>query len=165
MTITLYRNSVFPDNVIEETCKTLCLLFPSTDDTDSFLKKYHSSLLKEYPFEYNNYSELPATPLTDFAIWRDRLSLLYNEYIAPGPMWKDQRNRRDWLNFWIGIGAIVILTFAFGVISTILAGIGLHYSYEQLLIARLAAVIPSSSTTCLPCPTVTSVLPTRAVYF
>lgn len=138
---------MFSEDFVDETIRTLCLLFPSTDHTDNFIKRYHSLLLSEYPFLVENRHEIPATPLTDFVIWRDRLSVLYNEYSAPGSLWNDRRNTRDWLNFWLGIGTIIILTVVFGVISVVLAAIGLQYSHEQLLIAKAAAVGYSNSAT------------------
>ena len=90
---------LIPMKVHGETIKTLCLLFPWTDDTGRLITNHHQNLTNLYPFEFDNSFESPAIPLSDFTTWRHRLSLLYLEYSLPGPLWYDKRNRRDWLNF------------------------------------------------------------------
>lgn len=53
----------------------------------------------------------------------------------------------------------------FGIISVVLAGIGLQYSFEQLVIARAATAESSSLATCPPCSTIIGTMTTKLVTF
>ena len=125
--------------VIDETISTLRLLFPEWDSrTSKFLQRAEQSNLAEPHISKHMY-------LSDFHHWQDRLSEICFEYQSPPANWRqiwtDRRNRLQWYTFWLAI-AIFIMTFVFGLISTITAGLQTHYAHESLLLAREAGRNP-----------------------
>lgn len=124
------RTNIFGNDLMEETMKSLDLLFPFGDSqTRAFLsQECHPFFLAETP-------TFPRTmDLGDFTFWRRRIVILYDAFNAPPSrvqqMWKDTRNPMQWWTFWLA-GFIVILTMIFGAISV-------YTSFKSVKLAELA---------------------------
>jgi hypothetical protein len=99
--------SIFPAGLLEETIRSINLLFPHWDPhTHNLLKKHGQTFQHLAPFDG------PRTlNLHEFEFWRYRLQELYEEIHCSPPvswaqLWLDRRNPQQWYTFWI---ALVIL--------------------------------------------------------
>lgn len=143
------KGELLPRNVIDEYTKTMNLLFPSWDiKTQKFLKKKGQTFGMEGPVGYPG-----PLYLSDFHFWRDRLSTLYTEFCSPPPsmtqLFNDRRNVLQWYTFWFAV-VILALTIIFGVISSITACLSTKYTYEALVLARVAAASAQACTCAIP---------------
>jgi len=107
---------IFPKALLEETLKTLDLLFPSDKKTQNLL------LDEKQPFfRTHNPGSPRATDFGDFAYWRHRLVVLHDAFTEPPTsfhqMWYDRRNPMQWWTFWLA-AIITLLTAVFGIISS-----------------------------------------------
>jgi hypothetical protein len=121
---------VYEKDLLEETMKSLDLLFPFGDSqTRYFLSQ------ERHPFFL---AETPAFPRTmdlgDFCFWRRRMVILYDAFNAPPSrvqqMWKDTRNPMQWWTFWLAV-LITILTMVFGAVSA-------YTSFKQVELSQEA---------------------------
>jgi hypothetical protein len=119
--------NVYGNDLLEETMKSLDLLFPfGHDQTRDFLsQELHPFFLAEPTF--------PRTmDLGDFNFWRRKIVILYDAFNAPPSrvqqMWRDTRNPMQWWTFWLAV-LITILTTVFGVISG-------YTSFQQVELAK-----------------------------
>jgi hypothetical protein len=129
---------IIPNEVIDEYLKTMNLLFPGRDiKTRKFLQRKRQMFCLEGPVNYPG-----PLYLSDFHFWRDRLSTLYTEFCSPPPsmtqLFNDRRNVLQWYTFWFAV-VILALTIIFGLISSITAVLSTKYTYEALVLARVAA--------------------------
>jgi hypothetical protein len=91
----------------------------------------------------------PLSP-SDFHHWRDRLLELHCIFHSPpigwSQMWADRRNPLQWYTFWIAI-VILVLTIAFGIVSSVTSIIQTCLAYESIRLARLqlAVAVPTPS--------------------
>jgi hypothetical protein len=121
---------VYGKDILEETMKSLDLLFPFGDSqTRSFLSQ------ERHPFFLADTPTFPRTmDLGDFSFWRRRIVILYDAFNAPPSrvqqMWKDTRNPIQWWTFWLA-ALITILTMIFGAISV-------YTGFKQVELAELA---------------------------
>jgi hypothetical protein len=122
------HNDVYPKELMNETLKTLDLLFPfGNADSRAFLQA------RNQPFFATHLSSMPRTfDLGDFDYWRARLVDLYDAFNAPPfgfyQMWHDRRNPMQWWTFWLAT-LILILSVVFGTISV-------YTAFEQTALAR-----------------------------
>jgi len=140
----LSQAAIIPNAVVCETILSLRLLFPDWDPQSSRLLRH----IDKPRFE-GGYDHRSLVYLSDFHFWRDRLSELYLEYELPPVSWRqiwtDRRNKLQWYTFWLAF-AILILTIAFGLISSVTACLQTKYAYEALQLARAAAAQTTQST-------------------
>lgn len=108
-----------PRELLEETIRTLLLLFPNWDKkTQKLLDKYDKTDPDLAPFfeEIAAYKRPQRLSLRDFSFWRDRLLELHETiYLAPPDTWRqmllDRRNPLQYYTFWI---AIIVFIFSLG---------------------------------------------------
>ncbi|RDW56350.1 hypothetical protein BP5796_13225 [Coleophoma crateriformis] len=138
------NTKIFPTALLTETLTTLGILFPSTSErehkkTTKYVEKYHAEICDptNNPFSTPGF-EHPA--ISSFSYWQVRLDDIYKIYRSkPTSLWyrfKDFRDPEEWLSFWMGLVAILILTFVFGCISTATAIASVVYTYQGLVIAK-----------------------------
>ena len=159
---------VFPEKLIDETIKSLGLLFPEDAETATFMRKFQFSgrLGYDYPFP------LPGSMrLSEFDYWQDRLAEICSILEGPPTTWR-QTFREDlpgWFSFWGAAVAITVMTFVFGCTSIglasrslLIAEQNLKLAQEGLALARDAA--KSAANTAPSCvPTVSEVSMTTAI--
>lgn len=159
---------VFPEKLIDETIKSLGILFPEDAETDIFMRKFQFSgrLGFDYPFP------LPGSMrLSEFDYWQDRLAEICSILEGPPTTWR-QTFREDlpgWFSFWGAAVAITVMTFVFGCISIglaiqslVIAEQNLKLAQEALDLARDAA--KSAANTAISCvPTVSDDSMTTAI--
>jgi hypothetical protein len=101
-------NLPLPNDFVEETNRTLDLLFPSTDDrTRKFLKSRGKDFHMIQPRQRSR-------DLRDYPYWRDRILELYEDIFLGDPegwtqLWRDRRDMQKFWTFWIAL-AIFMLT-------------------------------------------------------
>ncbi|KAK0114003.1 hypothetical protein ONS96_014850 [Cadophora gregata f. sp. sojae] len=138
------KTNILPESLILETTRTLGILFPSSSEheyekSSAYLKEYHPDISRsaEYPFSWTS-TERPS--MSSFVHWRDRLDTIYTLYKSkPTSFWRSLRDFRDpqeWLTFWMGLVAILIMTFVFGCISTATAIYSAVYAYRGFVISK-----------------------------
>ncbi|KAJ4369236.1 hypothetical protein N0V83_006321 [Neocucurbitaria cava] len=129
VTFLRHQNSaIFPEGLMEETLRTLALLFPRND------KNTRKWLLTDC-FSTNNIFCLDMQILNGervigeqrraetYEFWRDELLTLKEIFDKPRPtslvhFWYDRRNKAQWYTFWIAV-LILCLTIFFGLIQSI----------------------------------------------
>ena len=134
-------SEVYQRDMLEETIRTLDLLFPFGDTkTRAFLEQ------KRQPFHRTTPSFAPRTlDFGDFEYWRSRLVTLYDAFNAPPSgfhqLWHDRRNPMQWWTFWLA-ALIAVLTLVFGVLQTYTAFEQTKLARQQVRLAQLA--LPAS---------------------
>jgi hypothetical protein len=132
------RSGIYPDGMIQETLRTLDLLFPRYDSsTEKWLSCLRSS---------SNDAILPDPALLDcdrmlsddrravkFSFWRDELLTLKEKFDQPRPVsitqfWYDRRNKVQWYTFWIAV-LVLCLTIFFGVIQSVEGALQVYKAY------------------------------------
>lgn len=123
--------SPLPLEVLEETARSLDLLFPFWETrTIDFLAKERQDFHEQGPFAVNR-----ALSLSDFDHWRDRLLELHEEvFLSPPVSWaqllRDRRSPQQFWTFWIAL-AVLILTFSSTVASIVQAWASLQAFYAM----------------------------------
>lgn len=147
----IYSNSgIIPSKVIEETLLSLHLLFPQDEqDTEKYLRNIRTSSFPEVSVIVPE-----KIYLTDFIYWQDRLAELHSESLSPVTafdstwptlrlLWNDHRNPHQWWTFWFA-AVILLLTFVFGIVTSVATCMQANYTYQSLQLARATAGCPAS---------------------
>lgn len=162
------KAGVFPEKLIDETIKSLGILFPKDPETDIFMRKFQFSGRLGYDYLF----PLPGSMrLSEFDYWQDRLAEIYSILEDPPTTWR-QKFREDlagWFSFWGAAVAITVMTVVFGsasvglaIWSVLIAEQSLELAREGLALARDAA--KSAANTATSCvPTVSDVSMTTAI--
>ena len=149
---------MFPESLLAETTKTLGILFPSSSEheykeSSAYLKEYNTEIPRSvgYPFPWTN-SERPL--VLAFVHWRERLETIYSLYRSrTTSFWRSLRDLRDpqeWLTLWMGLVAILIMTFVFGCISTATAIYSAVYAYRSFIILKVGLDLAMDAEVPLP---------------
>ena len=131
-------DSIFPDGLLDETIRTLDLLFPFGDDrTKKYLEDDGQVF---YGLSLPRHSQFVSADLSDFQYWRDRLAVLYDVLDRPPSripgMWTDRRNPMQWWTFWLAV-FFSTLTLVFGIAGLILG-------FKQLRLSQKAHALAVS---------------------
>ena len=128
--------SMFPSGLLDETMRTLDILFPFGDDrTMEYLKNERQDFYGLTTPRHSRY--LPAD-LNEFDYWRDRSAVLYDLLEQPpstlvGMLYDYRRNPIRWWTFWLAV-FFSILILVFGVAGLILG-------FKQLRLAEKARAL------------------------
>jgi hypothetical protein len=101
---------ILPGKVIQETIKSLNLLFPMNDAaTEILLRRRGQHFHRDEPLARGR-----TLNVLEFDIWRDRLLELHQEVFTSPPaswvqLYKDRRNPQTFYTFWIAL-VILMLT-------------------------------------------------------
>lgn len=129
--------SLYPTGFIEETLRTLALLFPQHDRESSMWLQSRSGpnchgtnreLLK------CGHLRLEERQQTNFNFWHDRLVILKQAYDESRPAtlsqwWLDRRNTVQWYTFWVAI-VVLFLTIFFGLVQSIEGALQVYKAYN-----------------------------------
>ena len=131
-----YPSTILPNSLVEETLRTLALLFPQSDPA---IRNWYRQL--PAPFSLDPQLMLCGHLKTDdrqienFTYWHDRLVVLKQVFDEATPQtlsqwWHDRRNGVQWYTFWI---AIVVLGFTlfFGLIQSIEGALQVYGTFHD----------------------------------
>ncbi|WQF79167.1 hypothetical protein CDEST_04181 [Colletotrichum destructivum] len=126
---------IFPEGLMEETIRTLTLLFPENDihsrkwlKTEIDTKKLDRSLASCGSLRSRD------RRFEKFFFWHDRLLILKQAFDESSPRtlaqwWNDRRNIVQWYTFWVAIMVFVLTTF-FGLVQSIEGGLQVWLAWE-----------------------------------
>ncbi len=137
-------NTIFPDGLLDETIRTLDLLFPFGDDrTKEYLEDEGQVF---YGLNPPHHSQYMSADLNEFDYWRDRLTVLYDVIDQPPNrfpgMLYDRRNPIQRWTFWLAV-FFSVLTLIFGVAGLILG-------FKQLDLSQKAHALAVAQACALP---------------
>jgi len=117
---------IYPDGLLEETLRSLNLLFP-IDNNQTYKRVRKMSRKGAVDIEAldleNAMKRHEKYQLSSYPIYGNRLAEIQARYDMSKPRrlkqwWFDRRQRREWAALWIA-GVIFVLTVFFGVISSV----------------------------------------------
>lgn len=117
-------SDVFPSTFIDETLRTLSLLFPPNN---SQAREWFQSKKEEFHLDPKasgcGHLDSAARQIEKFSYWRDRLVILKQAFDDSEPKtirqwWSDDRKKVQWYTFWIA-AVILLLTVVFGLIQSL----------------------------------------------
>jgi hypothetical protein len=121
--------------MIDETLRTLALLFPQNDsDTKEWFRKLPSAPVLDTMLLKCGSLRLDDRQFDKFYFWHDRLVILkqaFDESRPAGLMqwWFDRRNGAQWYTFWVAI-VVLVLTIFFGMVQTVLGVLQVYKAYH-----------------------------------
>lgn len=129
------ENSLFPDGFIEETMRTLALLFPRDDRRDKkWLHKAHKSLEIDGLLMHCDRLRVEDRQIPKFEYWNDRLVILKQAFDESRPVkikqwWYDRRDGHAWYTFWIAL-FVLFMTLFFGLIQSVESALQVYKAYH-----------------------------------
>lgn len=127
------NSDIFPKGFIEETLRTLALLFPQSDGSiKSWVRILPSSVDKSV--RRCGHLRANVRQIENFKFWHDRLVVLKgvfdeNEPRGLSQWWYDRRKRVQWYTFWVAI-SVLLLTIFFGVVQSIEGGLQVYKAFQ-----------------------------------
>jgi hypothetical protein len=129
------KSPLFPVGLVEETMRTLALLFPQTDKkTKKWFRKLSSR--QNIDTKALNCGRLRAEDrhIENFDFWHDRLIILKQVFDETEPStlsqwWYDKRKRVQWYTFWVA-ALVLALTILFGLIQCIEGALQVYKAYH-----------------------------------
>ncbi|KAH7083683.1 hypothetical protein FB567DRAFT_89983 [Paraphoma chrysanthemicola] len=118
------KDSLLPEKLVEETIRTLALLFPSDDPV---MKRHYRMMALESTCDdqllHAGFLVTHDRQVEKFVYWHDRLVVLKQIFDEATPKtisqwWFDRRNGVQWYTFWIAI-VVLTLTLSFGLIQSV----------------------------------------------
>lgn len=125
---------LFPPGLVEETFRTLALLFPRSDqNTVRWIRKLPSSLHLDGQVVKCGRLRIEDRQIKKFHFWHDRLVILKEAFDESRPStvsqwWCDRRNSVQWYTFWVAI-LVLFLTVFFGVVQSIEGALQVYKAY------------------------------------
>jgi hypothetical protein len=129
------QNQLFPVGLLEETLRTLSLLFPPHDaDTEKFFRVLDKKLIWDQHLTDCRPLRLSERQIETFTFWHDRLVILKEAFDTSRPAtlsqwWHDRRNGVQWYTFWVAI-LVLFLTLFFGVVQSIEGALQVYKAYH-----------------------------------
>ncbi|CAO2658387.1 Nn.00g061100.m01.CDS01 [Neocucurbitaria sp. VM-36] len=128
---------LYPTGFIEETLRTLALLFP---EHDKEVQKWLQSQVNNSSHEIDQQMlkcgrlSLEDRQRHNFDFWHDRLVILKQAYDESQPStvsqwWLDRRNPAQWYTFWVVI-VVLVLTVSFGLVLSIEGALQVYQVYS-----------------------------------
>ncbi|KAF3481682.1 uncharacterized protein GIQ15_04441 [Arthroderma uncinatum] len=130
-------SSLYPDGLVDETFRTLALLFPQSDwSMRRWLRKTCSSqnaVVDERVLRCG-WCRTEDRQIQNFHFWHDRLVMLKQLYdeARPGTVsqwWHDRRNGVQWYTFWVAV-LVLLLTVFFGLVQSIEGALQVYKAYH-----------------------------------
>ncbi|KAK0613333.1 hypothetical protein B0T14DRAFT_437304 [Immersiella caudata] len=124
----------WPDGLLEETLRTLALLFPQNDRGTRRLIAGIKGI--DQTVRCCGISRAQDRRFEKFSVWHDRLVILKQAFDDSQPhkitqWWWDRRNSVQWYTFWVAI-LVFVLTVFFGTVQSIEGALQVYLSYKSL---------------------------------
>ncbi|KAI0857679.1 hypothetical protein F4860DRAFT_505869 [Xylaria cubensis] len=143
-------NTLYPDGLIDETLRTLALLFPQSDFSSSVLNRTNkriwfqklcsasSPCLIDPQVALCGNLRVDERQIERFAFWRDRLIIIKQVYDDATPKtikqwWHDRRNGERWFTFWVAV-LVLMITITLGLIQCIESALQVYKAYYPTVI-------------------------------
>ncbi|RDW91017.1 hypothetical protein BP5796_02182 [Coleophoma crateriformis] len=129
------NSQIFPDGFVEETLRTLALLFPQTDrDTRNWFRKQSSIRNIDSKAMKCGRLRMQDRRIESFYYWHDRLVDLKQFFDEAEPStisqwWFDRRKRVQWYTFWVA-ALVLALTVIFGLVQCVEGGLQAYKAYH-----------------------------------
>lgn len=126
---------IFPPDFIEETLRTLALLFPKYDKK---LRAWYNAQAMKHELDPTiaDCGQLIADErqIESFKYWHDRLVVLKQVFDESKPStisqwWHDRRNSVQWYTFWVAL-VVLALTIFFGLVQSIEGALQVYASFH-----------------------------------
>jgi len=132
-----FTSSPFPDAFVDETLRTLALLFPQNNQQSRrwLLGQISGHALDPGIAQCGNL-RVQNRRFEHFSFWHDRLVILKQAFDEASPRglrqwWNDRRNSVQWYTFWVAILVFVITVF-FGLVQSIEGALQVYLSWRAL---------------------------------
>lgn len=128
--------SFIPTDVVQETLRTLALLFPQSDRASrEWLKQVQAREALDPGILACGGLRTELRSIEAFHYWQDRLSVLKQVFDDSEPKtikqwWCDRRKRVQWYTFWVAI-LVLLLTVFFGLVQCIEGALQIYLSIKQ----------------------------------
>jgi hypothetical protein len=125
---------LFPDGFLEETERTLSLLFPPANlETSKRIRRISEREGVDIEAAINDHASFD---LNNYPFWQERLRHVQCVYDKTKPkrikQWYfDRRDRVEWSTFWIAV-VIFLLTLFFGIISSVTGILQVYASFRAI---------------------------------
>ncbi|KAI1122257.1 hypothetical protein F5Y10DRAFT_254496 [Nemania abortiva] len=142
-------NTLYPSDLIDETIRTLAILFPQSDFSSSARAKQKRDWLQKLCLDASPCLIDPRVALCGnlraedrqierFTFWRDRLIILKQVYDDAKPRtmqqwWYDRRNGERWFTFWVAV-LVLVITITLGLIQCIESALQVYKAYYPTVI-------------------------------
>jgi hypothetical protein len=129
------QTSQFPAGLVEETLRTLALLFPREDKhTKRWLQTICPSSKVDSHLMNCQRLRLDHRQIERFIFWHDRLIILKEVFDESRPTrlsqwWYDRRDGHVWYTFWVAV-FVLLLTVLFGLIQSIEGALQVYKAYH-----------------------------------
>lgn len=131
-----FSSPLFPGGLIEETIRTLTLLFPQSDrDSNKWFTQLASSKHLRLDSKAIKCGRLRADDrhIGNFPFWHDQLVILKQVFDEAEPSnllqwWCDRRKRVQWYTFWVAL-LVLALTIFFGLVQCIEGALQVYKAY------------------------------------
>jgi hypothetical protein len=133
--INVSHSSIYPKGLIDETVRTLMLLFPRGHKfTEMWYRKLVSAEGLDPCVIKCGCLRADDRQFEHFKYWRDRLVILKQVFDESRPStlsqwWNDRRNGAQWYTFWVAI-LVLILTIFFGLVQSIEGALQVYKAYH-----------------------------------
>jgi hypothetical protein len=128
---------LFPDTFIDETLRTLALLFPQNNHKS---RRWLLAQISEHALDpaIARCGNLRAQNrrFEHFSFWHDRLVILKQAFDESSPRglrqwWNDRRNSVQWYTFWVAI-LVFVMTVFFGLVQSVEGALQVYLSWKSL---------------------------------
>ena len=132
-----FTNPIFPDLFIDETLRTIALLFPQNDGKSRrWLRGQISKQSLDPSIAQCGNLRAQNRRFAQFCFWHDRLIILKQAFDESKPRelthwWNDQRNSVQWYTFWVAI-LVFVMTLFFGLVQSIEGALQVYLSWKAL---------------------------------
>ncbi|KAH7309937.1 hypothetical protein BKA65DRAFT_167870 [Rhexocercosporidium sp. MPI-PUGE-AT-0058] len=134
------HNTLYPPHFIEETLRTISLLFPRSDPaTRKWFQKAAARSTHPLDMRLVGIGNLNTEKrqLENFTYWHDRLVILKEVYDDARPntlsqFWWDNRNGPQWYGFWVALWVMIltILTIFIGFVQCVEGGLQVYKAFK-----------------------------------
>ena len=125
---------LFPDGFLEDTERTLSLLFPPANvETSRRIRRISEKEGVDIEAAINDHASFD---LSNYPFWQERLRHVQRVYDKTKPkrikQWYfDRRDRVEWSTFWIAV-VVFLLTLFFGIISSVTGILQVYASFRAI---------------------------------
>ena len=137
------NSNIYPEGLIQETLRTLNLLFPRNDSSTqkwlrtSYSSSKHTTSPPDSALLHCDRMMSDDRRAANFTFWRDELLTLKDKFDQPRPtsmaqFWYDRRNKVQWYTFWIAV-LVLCLTIFFGVVQSVEGALQVYKAYHPTL--------------------------------